>query len=380
MHMHPKAFSNAIELKEADDAADADANDIVTKALGDLTKTVDDRFAAVEKKNADRLDKIEAKLNRPGATVENKGNDAEVETKAFDTYLRTGNATEIKALTIGGGTATSVVTPPALSTTILEKVAEQSPVRTLVQSISVGGPLLQLPRLASEVQPGMVTETGARPESQPSFEQIDIKNFEMAVTVPVSRILLEDANVDLNSYIAAHIGRRFGQKEARQFVVGNGVTEAEGILTSDEIGIFEAAGATLAADELIDLFYSVNSAYAARGSWLMARGTMATVRKMKDTDGSYLWQPSIAAGQPATLMGRPVYEAVDMPAIAAEATPIVFGDLSTGYLITDRVGFEITRDDYTGADDGIVKIRARRRVGGKVVMGEALTKLVLGAA
>ncbi|MEP0508876.1 MAG: phage major capsid protein, partial [Aurantimonas coralicida] len=261
MHMHPKAFADAIELKSADEGGDEDANAIVTKALGDLTKTVDDRLAAVEKKSAERMDRIEAKLNRPGATVEQKS-DVTVEAKAFDNYLRTGDTVEIKALTIGGGSATGVVAPAELSTTIIEKVAEQSPIRSLASSISVGGPLLQLPRLVNEVQPGMVTETGARPESEPSFEQIDVKNFEMAVTVPVSQVLLEDANIDLSSYIAAHIGRRFGQKEARQFVVGNGTTEAEGVLTSAEVNAFQASGINVTADELIDLFYSLNTAYA----------------------------------------------------------------------------------------------------------------------
>lgn len=381
MHHNPQAFVNAIELKSADEGGDEDANAIVTKALGDLTKSVEDRLAAVERKSADRMDKLEARLNRPTTDLLSTANqDGDVEKKAFDSYLRTGNTVELKALTIGGGTATGVVAPAELSTTIIEKIAEQSPVRSLASVISVGGPLLQLPRLVNEVTPGMVTETGARPESEPSFEQIDVKNFEMAVTVPVSQVLLEDANIDLSSYIAQHIGRRFGQKEAAQFVKGNGTTEAEGVLTSTEVGTFEAAGVTIAADDLIDLFYSIASAYAARGSWLMARGTMASVRKLKDTDGSYLWQPSIAAGQPATLLGRPVFEAVDMPAIAAEATPIVFGDFQTGYLIADRVGLNIQRDDFTGADNGIVKIRARRRVGGRVVLGEALTKLVMAAA
>ncbi|MCQ0986028.1 phage major capsid protein [Jiella marina] len=382
MELTPQAFSNAIELKSAEDGGDEDANAIVTKALGDLSQTVNDRLAAAERKSAERLDKLEARLNRPGAPFLSAANetDAEIEKKALDAYLRTGSTVEVKTLTIAGGNANSVVTPPTVSTTILEKIAEQSPVRSLATAMSVGGPLLQIPRLVNRVTPGMVTETGARPESEPSFEQIDIKTFEMAVTVPVSRILLEDANVDLNSYIAAHIGREFGRKEAAQFVVGNGTTEAEGVLTSMEVGTFNASAAVIKADELIDLFYSVNSAYAARGAWLMNRGTMAAVRKLKDTDGSYLWQPSIAAGQPATLLGRPVYEAVDMPSIAAGAVPIAFGDFATGYLIADRVGFELMRDDFTGADNGIVKIRARRRVGGKVVMGEALTKLKLKTA
>ena len=236
----------------------------------------------------------------------------------------------------------------------------------------MSGPLLQLPRLVDEVTVGEVTETAARPESEPSFDQIDLKPFEMAVIVPVTRILLEDAQIDLSAYLGNHIARRFGQKEAGWFVNGNGTTQAEGVLKSADVQEMEGE---IVADDLIDLFYSVKTAYSANGSWLMNRKTMAAVRKLKDSDGSYLWQSSFTAGQPSLLLGRPVYEAVDMPDVAADATPIVFGDFATGYAIADRVGFEIIRDDVTGMGTGIVKLAARRRVGGRVVMGEALTKL-----
>ena len=113
---------------------------------------------------------------------------------------------------------------------------------------------------------------------------------------------------------------------------------------------------------------------------MMNRKTMAVVRKLKDADGQYLWQAGLAAGQPAMLLGRPVYEAVDMPDPNAGNTPIIFGDFATGYAVADRVGFEIIRDELTGAANGMVKFVARRRVGGRVVMGEALAKLSLAAA
>lgn len=137
--------------------------------------------------------------------------------------------------------------------------------------------------------------------------------------------------------------------------------------------------ASIDADALIDHFYSLKTTYAASGVWMMNRKTMALVRKLKDADGQYLWQSSIAAGQPATLLGRPVYEAVDMPDPTAGNTPIVFGDFHTGYAVADRVGFEIIRDELTGAANGMVKFIARRRVGGRIVMGEALSKLSLAA-
>lgn len=324
-----------------------------------------------------RLDKIEAKANRPTAANNNHpAGDNDNEVKAFTTYVRTGDASEVKSLAYGSPSTGGVLAPESVSASILEKVAEYSPVRSLAQTISMAGPLLQLPRLVDEVDPEPVAETADRPESEPSFDQIDLKSFEMAVIVPVTRILLEDAQIDLTAYLGNHIARRFGQKEARWFVTGNGTTQAEGVLTSPDVAEHEAG---ITADDLIDLFYSIKTAYSANGSWLMNRKTMAAVRKLKDNDGQYLWQPSIAAGQPPLILGRPVYEAVDMPDPVADATPIVFGDFATGYAIADRVGFEIIRDDLTGAGNGIVKLHARRRVGGRVVMGEALTKLKLAA-
>lgn len=325
-----------------------------------------------------RLDSVEAKANRPRGANNNHpaaDNDND-EVKAFSDFVRSGDASEVKALGYTAPSTGSILAPEQVASSILEKVAEFSPVRQLAQSITMSGPLLQLPRLVDEVAVGEVAETAARPESEPTLEQIDLKPFEMAVIVPVTRILLEDAQVDLAGYLGNHIARRFGQKEASWFVTGNGTTQAEGVLTSADVQEEEAA---LTADALVDLFYSIKTAYAANGSWLMNRKTMAAVRKLKTLDGDYIWQGGIAAGQPALLLGRPVYEAVDAPDAVVGSTPIVFGDFASGYAIADRVGFEIIRDDLTGAANGIVKLHARRRVGGRVVIGEALAKLKIAA-
>ncbi|WP_417724210.1 phage major capsid protein [Salipiger sp.] len=323
-----------------------------------------------------RLDKLEAKGNRPRVTITGEPVMDADEIKAFANYLRTGDPSEVKSLSYGTGTG-GILAPETVSKTILEKVAEFSPMRGLAQVIAMNGPLLQLPRLVAEVDPAAVAEGAAKPEDEPTFEQIDLKPFEMGVVVPVTKVLLEDAHVDLSAYLGNHIARRFGQVEASWFISGNGATTAEGVLTSAEVADNEVAA--LSADALIDHFYSVKTVYAATGAWLMNRKTMSAVRKMKDADGQYLWQPGLAAGQPATLLGRPVYEAVNMPDPTAGATPIVFGDFATGYAIADRVNFEIIRDELTGAASGIVKFIARRRVGGRVVMGEALAKLSLAA-
>lgn len=374
---HPGAQITSI--KAADGTANPHEENHMEPELKNETETKAD--PVIEQKDFDalkaRLDKIEAKANRPvAANANHPDGDNDNEVKAFTTFVRSGDASEVKSLGYAAPSTGGVLAPETVSATILEKVAEFSPVRSLAQTISMSGPLIQLPVLVDEVEPEPVAEKADRPESEPSFDQIELKPFEMAVIVPVTRILLEDAQIDLAGYLGNHIARRFGQKEASWFVTGNGTTQAEGVLTSAAVAEHEAE---LTSDDLIDLYYGIKTAYSSNGSWLMNRKTMAAVRKLKDGEGAYLWQPSIAAGLPPTLLGRPVYEGVDMPNPDEGETPIVFGDFATGYAIADRVGFEIIRDDLTGAGNGIVKLHARRRVGGRVIMGEALTKLKLAA-
>jgi len=384
MTMHTGTLTGApIELK---DAADADPADIVTKALEGFQATVEARLDAIEKKAVDptRLDRLEARLSRPGVTAPKveEATAGEIERKAFEDYLRTGRADqtaiETKALTLGLASG-SVLAPKEVSTDIIQKLVEFSPVRSVATVIGMGGALLELPRLVNEVEPGQVTEIGSRPESEPTFDSLEVKPFESAVIVPVSKTLFEDSVINLSAFLSGHLAKKFGQREARQFVTGNGKTEAEGVLVSNMVQAFETGAAVLKGDDLIDLFYAVASFYSSRGTWLMNRQTMAVVRKLKNNQGDYIWQPALAAGQPPSIMGRPVLEAPDMPLPAAGATPIVFGDFASGYLVADRIGLEVKTDELTGWNTGIVKVLARRRVGGRVVEGNALVKLKLKA-
>ncbi len=321
-----------------------------------------------------RLAQLEAKAARPHGVHITGPVGGETEEKAFTGFLRTGDKTEVKALTVANSTG-EILAPETVSKNILEKIAEFSPMRNISQVIQMNGPLLQLPRLVTEVAPAAVAEGGLKAESEPTFEQIDLKPHEMGVMVPVSQTLLEDSHIDLSSYLGNHIARRFGQLESTWLINGTGLNAPEGVLNSAEVATNEVMALT--SDAIIDHFYDVKTAYSVNGSWLMNRNTMASVRKLKGADGQYIWQPSIAAGQPATLMGRPVYEAVDMPDAVAGSPFAIFGDFSVGYAIADRVNFTVIRDDITGAQSGIVKFIARRRVGGRVVMGEALSKLSL---
>lgn len=336
-------------------------------------------FAALKAQVAEqktRVGKLEAKANRPVAANSNHPAADNDNMKAFEAELRQ-TLLEKKTLTVAApGTAGNLVRDD-FSTTILEKLRPLSPLRQLARVVTVSSALLQIPRLVNRVVPGSVTEVQAKPSSEPTFEQIDIKNFAMGVMTPVSRTALEDSAVNLVDFLQSHIVSEFGTLEAEWFVTGNGTTQAEGVLTSTAVEDIEAAAVNT--DALLDAYYGVKSPYALNGSWLMNRKTMRVVRGLRDSDGNLLWQSGLQAGQPGLLLGKPVYECDYMPDIAVDATPIIFGDFSTGYTITDRVTFEPHVDYDTRFGEDIVVFGGRRRVGGKVVMGEALIKLKIAA-
>lgn len=378
--------SHALELKDA--GVNDDPANIVTKALEGFQTAFDDRLKAIETKTAndnklvDRLDRIEAKLNRPGKTA-NNDNEPKLETKALNGFLRNGvqslDDLERKTLNLGTTTAGGYVVAPEYSTSIIEKLTQFSPLRGLASVMTIGGTEIYIPTLTGNIAGGWVTETGTRPSSEPTFGQANIKAFEYAAIVPVSQQLLEDSFVNLAAYLATHIRKQFGKAEAAAFMVGDGNGKPTGLLHTPgdyaQALAFQNGSNILLA--LIEAFYKLPSEYANVGSWMMRRETMGLIRRLADDSGTKLsWADSLADGTPPTLMGRPVYESVDMDGMVgvsgADTFPVAFGDYSSAYQIVDRVGVAIQRDDFTGADNGIVKIRARRRVGGKPVLPEAV--------
>jgi HK97 family phage major capsid protein len=381
----------ALEFKDADDIDPAVA---VTQAIAGLEKKFDDRLKSIETKSADdakvktRLDAMEAKLNRPG-TVELKAdndNAPKLETKALNGFLRGGAQSlddlERKTLNLGTTTAGGYVTAPEYSTNIIQSLTQFSPLRGLASVMTVGGTEIFIPTLTGNADGGWVTESGTRPSTEPVFGQVGISNYEFGAIIPVTRQLLEDTFVDLAGFLSKHLIKRFSKAESTAFMIGDGNGKPTGLLHTPgnyEQLIAKQDGTDILV-RLIDTFYALPSEYASVGSWMMRRETMGVIRKMADasTGNRTLWSDSLANGTPPTLLGRPVYEAIDMDPLvgigspAAATYPISFGDYASAYQIVDRVGVAILRDDYTGADNGIVKLRARRRVGGAPVLPEAV--------
>jgi HK97 family phage major capsid protein len=385
---------HALELKDTGVEND-DPAAMVTKALEGFQAKIDEGFKQLETKAAsndntklaERLDKIEAKQNRQNVPAnDNQPKGKSLETKALNNYLHGGvqslDDIERKTLNLGTTTAGGYVVAPTYSTNIIEGLTQFSPLRSLASAMTIGGTEIYIPTLTGNADGGWVTETGARPSTEPVFGQLGITTYEFAATVPVSVQLLEDSFVDLAGFLSRHITKRFAKSESSAFIIGDGNGKPTGLLHTpanyEQIVTKQDASELL--ESLIDAFYALPSEYASVGSWMMKRETMGIIRKLADVSVSNrtLWSDSLANGTPPTLLGRPVYEAIDMDPLvstaspAADTFPISFGDYASAYQIVDRVGVAIQRDDFTGADNGIVKLRARRRVGGAPVLNEAV--------
>lgn len=320
----------------------------------------------------DRLDKLEAKANRPGVII--TGPDATAERKAFVSFLQGGDI-DRKALTVANDAPAYVLAPEEVSGEFIRNLVEYSPIRSIADVRTTTSHTILLPKRTGITNAVWVGETTTRTGSEPTFAQSEIAVKELATFVDMSLRMLEDsANVE--SEVRLALAEDFGAKEAVAFVNGSTANEPQGFMTAAGIAETNNGHATvLSADALITMFYAMPATYRNRGAWVMNGTTLAVLRKLKDGQGNYLWQPSYQAGQPETILGRPVVEVLDMPNVASGTFPIIFGDFKAGYRVYDRIALDVMPDLYTQRTSGLARFHARRRVGGGVVRTDVFRKL-----
>ncbi|SCX27139.1 phage major capsid protein [Agrobacterium rosae] len=362
---------------------------VATAAVEELRTAAEERHTAHQtevRSLTERLASMETRLNRPGTQQEQR-NEPTADALAFGVYLRRGaaalNAEEQRALTVANDASAGYLAPPEYGNEILRTVVEYSPIRAYARVMQIAGPEVRYPKKLTGTNAQWVSEIEDRPESTMTFGQVTLAPHELATFVDVSKQLLEDAAYDVEGELRTSFAEDFGVKEGAAFVDGDGVGKPKGILQATGIQqVVTGAAATLGtapADLLIDAMSKLPSVYAQNGAWLMNRTTLASIRKLKDGQGAYLWQPSIQVGAPSTLLGRPIIEAVDMPSVAAGAFPIVFGDFS-GYRIVDRVGVSVLVDPFSKATNGITRFHARKRVGADVTHPDRFVKVKVAAS
>ena len=344
----------------------------------------------------DRLEKQEAldrELSKPLNTpltgrpnilsMEPKGGRASDDyRKAFWNAMRTRSGEGLdpvirNALQIGTDTEGGYLVPDEFERTLIEALDEENIFRKLAKVITTSSGDRKIPVVASKGTASWIDEEGAIPESDDSFGQVSIGAYKLGTMIKVSEELLNDSVFNLETYIAKEFARRIGNKEEDAFFTGDGSGKPTGILAATggaQLGVTTASATAITIDEILDLFYSLKAPYRNKAVFVMNDATVKAIRKLKDGQGQYIWQPSLQSGTPDTILNRPVYTSAYIPNIAASAKSIIFGDFGY-YWVADRQGRVFKRLNELYAATGQVGFVATQRVDGKLILPEAIKVL-----
>ena len=268
--------------------------------------------------------------------------------------------------------------PDEFEHTLIDALNEENIFRKNAHVFTTSSGSHKIPIVATKGTASWIDEEGAVPESDDSFGQVSIEAHKVGTLIKVSEELLNDSAFNLEAYFTTEFARRINDKEEDAFFNGNGTGKPTGIFNATggaQTGVTTGSSTTITADEIIDLFYSLKAPYRKKAIWVLNDTTVKIIRKLKDGTGNYLWQPSLTAGSPDTILGRPVYTSQFVPEVAAGNKTVAFGDFSY-YWIGDRQGITFRRLNEKYADTCQVGFLATKRLDGKLVLPEAIKVLV----
>ncbi|MDO8289725.1 MAG: phage major capsid protein [Parvibaculum sp.] len=412
-----------LETKSVPAAHDVrEALDDFLGAFEDFKQANDERLGQIERKltadvvTEDKVERINRALDRQKKTVDDLalafarpelGGEARValdpakreHKRAFDTYVRKGETHELRVLEAKALAAQSdpdggYLVPAETERMIDRIVSQASPIRAIAGVRQIGAASYKKPFTTSGFASGWVGESESRLETTGGkLSEIEFPAMELYAMPAATSTLLDDAAVNIDQWLAEEVQTAFAEQEGTAFVTGDGIRRPRGFLSYPRVadasavhgkigyvatGVAGAFPTSNPSDILIDLIYTLKAGYRANARFVMNRATQSAIRKFKDVDGNYLWQPGIAAGTPPTLLNYPVTESEDMPSITTDAVAMAFGDFKRGYLIVDRLGVRVLRDPYSSKP--YVLFYTTKRVGGGVQNFEALKFLKFGTA
>jgi|SRR6188508_1556184 len=373
----------------------------------------DARLASIERYNADvlleeklaridraidghtqRLDEISLKNARPAIGYDGQRGSSPEHKAAFDAYIRSGDsanlrALELKALSSGSNPDGGFVVPREIEAQISQRLTTISPVRSIASVRIISSNVYKKPFMTAGPAVGWAGEMDARAQTaSPTLDELSFPAMDLYAMPAATANLLDDSAVNIDEWLAQEVEQVFAAQEGAAFIVGDGINKPRGFLSYNAVangswswgnigyvatGAAGAFPASNPADVLIDLIYSAKAAYRQNSVFVLNRKTQSAIRKIKDTTGNYLWQPSAAAGARATLMTFPVIEAEDMPDVSPGSFAAAFGDFYRGYLIVDRSGVTVLRDPYSAKP--YVLFYTTKRVGGGVQDYDAIKLL-----
>lgn len=322
--------------------------------------------------------------NQPNNRLDDgkKGRASNEYSQAFWKAMKTKNSYEVQnALQVGTDSEGGYLVPDDFERTLIQVLEEENIFRQLAKVITTSSGDKKIPVVASKGTASWVEEEGAIPESDDTFAQVSIGAYKLATVIKVSEELLNDSVFNLEQYIAKEFARRIGAKEEEAFFVGDGSGKPTGIFhaaSGSGVGVTTASATAITFDEIMDLYYSLKSPYRKNAVFVTNDATVKALRKLKDGNGQYLWQPSVTAGEADTLFNRPVKTSAYVPTLAAGAKAIAFGDFSY-YWVADRQGRSFQRLNELFAVNGQVGFKATQRVDGKLILPEAIKVLQMKA-
>ena len=378
-----KAF---LDSKRGEDgllpAEDTAAYEKMEQEVVDLGKEIErlERQAAIDAElNKPVSEPITNKPNNNPDGEEKKGRATDKYKKTFWNAMRRKNFYDVEnALQVGTDSEGGYLVPDEFEHTLVEALEEENFFRSIATVIRTSSGDRKIPVVATKGTASWIDEEGAYPESDDSFGQVSIGAYKVATMLKVSDELLNDSVFDLEAYISKEFGRRIGAKEEEAFFTGDGKGKPTGIFSaaggaSDGVTT-AAAGITF--DDVMDLFYAVKSPYRKKAVWVLNDTTVKALRKLKDNNGNYIWQPSVQAGQPDMILNRPYHTSAYVPEVAAGAKVMAFGDFSY-YWIADRQGRSFKRLNELFAANGQVGFLASQRVDGKLILSEAVKTMAI---
>jgi HK97 family phage major capsid protein len=371
----------------------------------------DERLAQIEKRMAadvvtaekvDRIsraiDELTLKAKRPVLSGSEKPQTSEHKA-AFESYVRKGDthglfAIEQKAMSIGSNPDGGYLVPNETEAEIGRALSKASPIRAIADVRQVSASIYKKPFATQGAVTGWVGETSPRPQTNsPTLAELQFPAMELYAMPAATQALLDDSIVNLDEWIAREVETVFAEQETEAFVAGNGTNKPTGFMAYPKVanaswswgntgyiatGVAGAFPGSNPSDKLIDLIYALRAGYRQNARFVVSRATQGAVRKFKDAQGNYLWQPAATAEGSATLLGFPVVETEYMPDIATDAHALAFGDFRRGYLVVDRVGTRVLRDPFSSKP--YVLFYTTRRVGGGIQDFDAIKTLKFGVS
>jgi len=389
---------NTTQIVQQLQQAFASFKDEHTRQLADLKGGINDPLQAskVEKINdeiANLQAAIDANTTKMAAMEMNgTGGARQVKDKeysdAFQAHMRKGDVQA--ALNKGAADDGGYTSPVEWDRTITDKLVIVSPMRALCTVQKVGGDGYKKLVNKRGTTSGWVGETDDRPETNtPKLAEQAYSWGELYANPSATQQMLDDSEIDIEGWLSGEVDVEFAYQEGKAFVSGDAIKKPRGILTYAAGGanlhplggievVASGAAAAITGDAILNLIYALPETFTGNAKFAMNRNTMLAIRKLKDSDNNYLWQPSLQAGQPSTLGGYAIADIPDMPGVAANALAIAFGDFKRAYKILDRVGVRVLRDPYTKKP--YVMFYTTKRVGGGLENPECMKFMKIAAA